>query len=77
MPGSVPAIEDGSGLAEPRPAGCFDTVDVLAMPTSPVIAPPASDFARYLMALARNATAASGPAASVWTQRRRESRAAA
>ena len=31
------------------------TVDVLAMPTVPVVAPPVDDFARYLMVLARNA----------------------
>jgi aspartyl-tRNA(Asn)/glutamyl-tRNA(Gln) amidotransferase subunit A len=35
--------------------GCFDDVDVLAMPTVPVVAPLRSDFARYLMLLARNA----------------------
>ena len=33
----------------------FDDVDVLAMPTVPVVAPPVDDFARYLMVLARNA----------------------
>ncbi len=35
--------------------GCFATVDVLAMPTVPIVAPPAADFARHLMLLARNA----------------------
>jgi aspartyl-tRNA(Asn)/glutamyl-tRNA(Gln) amidotransferase subunit A len=34
---------------------CFDDVDVLAMPTVPVLAPPVTDFAAYLMVLARNA----------------------
>jgi len=34
---------------------CFDDVDVLAMPTVPVVAPPVTDFAAYLMVLARNA----------------------
>jgi aspartyl-tRNA(Asn)/glutamyl-tRNA(Gln) amidotransferase subunit A len=34
---------------------CFDDVDVLAMPTVPVVAPPVADFAAYLMVLARNA----------------------
>jgi aspartyl-tRNA(Asn)/glutamyl-tRNA(Gln) amidotransferase subunit A len=34
---------------------CFEHVDVLAMPTVPVVAPPVSDFAAYLMVLARNA----------------------
>ncbi|MGZ4706705.1 MAG: amidase [Acidimicrobiales bacterium] len=33
----------------------FDRHDVLAMPTVPVVAPPADDFARYLMVLARTA----------------------
>jgi aspartyl-tRNA(Asn)/glutamyl-tRNA(Gln) amidotransferase subunit A len=33
----------------------FDRFDVLAMPTSPVVAPPSDDFARYLMVLSRNA----------------------
>ena len=33
----------------------FDGVDVLVMPTSPVVAPPVDDFARYLMLLSRNA----------------------
>ncbi len=33
----------------------FDDVDVLAMPTSPVVAPPVDDFARYLTVLSRNA----------------------
>jgi aspartyl-tRNA(Asn)/glutamyl-tRNA(Gln) amidotransferase subunit A len=36
---------------------CFDSVDVLAMPTVPVVAPPVTDFADYLMLLARNAIA--------------------
>lgn len=40
-------------LAAVRPL--FDRFDLLAMPTSPVVAPPADDFARYLMVLARNA----------------------
>ncbi len=35
--------------------GVFDECDVLAMPTVPVVAPPAEDFASYLMVLARNA----------------------
>jgi Asp-tRNA(Asn)/Glu-tRNA(Gln) amidotransferase A subunit family amidase len=34
---------------------CFADVDVLAMPTVPVMAPPVTDFAAYLMVLARNA----------------------
>jgi len=38
-----------------RLATIFDHVDVLAMPTSPVLAPPVDDFAQYLMLLARNA----------------------
>jgi aspartyl-tRNA(Asn)/glutamyl-tRNA(Gln) amidotransferase subunit A len=33
----------------------FADVDVLAMPTVPIVAPPADDFARHLMLLARNA----------------------
>jgi aspartyl-tRNA(Asn)/glutamyl-tRNA(Gln) amidotransferase subunit A len=33
----------------------FDHADVVAMPTAPVLAPPADDFAAYLMILARNA----------------------
>ncbi|MGK2958515.1 MAG: amidase [Acidimicrobiales bacterium] len=33
----------------------FDTHDVLAMPTSIVVAPPVEDFARYLTVLSRNA----------------------
>jgi aspartyl-tRNA(Asn)/glutamyl-tRNA(Gln) amidotransferase subunit A len=33
----------------------FDDVDVLVMPTVPVVAPPVTDFARYLMVLSRNA----------------------
>jgi aspartyl-tRNA(Asn)/glutamyl-tRNA(Gln) amidotransferase subunit A len=33
----------------------FDHHDVLVMPTSPVVAPPADDFAAYLMLLSRNA----------------------
>ncbi|MCU1453354.1 MAG: amidase [Acidimicrobiales bacterium] len=36
-------------------AGVFAHHDVLAMPTVPVVAPPRTDFARYLMVLARNA----------------------
>jgi aspartyl-tRNA(Asn)/glutamyl-tRNA(Gln) amidotransferase subunit A len=36
---------------------CFDSIDVLAMPTVPVVAPPVTDFADYLMVLARNAIA--------------------
>jgi aspartyl-tRNA(Asn)/glutamyl-tRNA(Gln) amidotransferase subunit A len=35
--------------------GCFETADVLAMPTVPVVAPPVDDFAEYLMLLSRNA----------------------
>lgn len=34
---------------------CFDHVEVLAMPTSPVVAPKRDDFARYLTVLSRNA----------------------
>lgn len=34
---------------------CFDEVDVLAMPTSPIAAPLRDDFARYLTILSRNA----------------------
>ena len=33
----------------------FDVIDVVAMPTVPVLAPPIDDFARYLMVLSRNA----------------------
>ena len=33
----------------------FDEIDLLAMPTVPVLAPPIDDFARYLMVLSRNA----------------------
>jgi aspartyl-tRNA(Asn)/glutamyl-tRNA(Gln) amidotransferase subunit A len=33
----------------------FDRHDLLVMPTSPVVAPPADDFARFLMVLSRNA----------------------
>ncbi len=33
----------------------FDQLDLLAMPTSPVVAPPVADFADFLMVLARNA----------------------
>jgi aspartyl-tRNA(Asn)/glutamyl-tRNA(Gln) amidotransferase subunit A len=33
----------------------FEKVDLLAMPTVPVLAPPIDDFARYLMVLSRNA----------------------
>lgn len=33
----------------------FEKVDVLAMPTAAVVAPPLDDFAQYLMLLARNA----------------------
>jgi aspartyl-tRNA(Asn)/glutamyl-tRNA(Gln) amidotransferase subunit A len=33
----------------------FDHVDLLAMPTSPVLAPPRDEFAEFLMLLARNA----------------------
>jgi aspartyl-tRNA(Asn)/glutamyl-tRNA(Gln) amidotransferase subunit A len=36
-------------------ATAFADVDVLAMPTVPIVAPPADDFARHLMLLARNA----------------------
>jgi aspartyl-tRNA(Asn)/glutamyl-tRNA(Gln) amidotransferase subunit A len=38
-----------------RMLGLFDERDLLVMPTSPVVAPPVSDFARYLMVLSRNA----------------------
>lgn len=34
---------------------CFDHADVLAMPTSPAVAPKRDDFARYLTVLSRNA----------------------
>lgn len=43
-----------AGLVEDLLA-CFDEVDLLAMPTSPVVAPPRDDFARYLTVLSRNA----------------------
>jgi aspartyl-tRNA(Asn)/glutamyl-tRNA(Gln) amidotransferase subunit A len=33
----------------------FEDVDLLAMPTAPVLAPPAGDFARHLLLLSRNA----------------------
>jgi len=33
----------------------FDDVDVLAMPTAPVVAPPVADFAHHLLLLSRNA----------------------
>ena len=33
----------------------FDDVDLLAMPTVPIVAPPVDDFARHLMLLSRNA----------------------
>ena len=33
----------------------FDAIDLVAMPTVPVLAPPIDDFARYLMVLSRNA----------------------
>lgn len=33
----------------------FDEVDLLVMPTAPVLAPPAGDFARHLLLLSRNA----------------------
>src|SRR4029078_10605382 len=33
----------------------FDRCDVIAMPTTPVVAPPVTDFARHLMSLARHA----------------------
>ncbi|MEZ5143283.1 MAG: amidase [Acidimicrobiales bacterium] len=36
-------------------ARVLESVDLLAMPTSPVVAPPAEDYAEYLMLLARNA----------------------
>lgn len=36
-------------------AAVFETVDVLVMPTVGVVAPPITDFAEYLMLLARNA----------------------
>lgn len=35
--------------------GAFESCDVVAMPTVPVVAPPVADFASYLMVLARNA----------------------
>ena len=38
-----------------RLLGAFDEVDVLAMPTASVVAPPVSDFAEHLLALSRNA----------------------
>ena len=43
------------GVLADRLLGAFDDVDVLVMPTSPVVAPPVDDFARYLMLLSRNA----------------------
>jgi Asp-tRNA(Asn)/Glu-tRNA(Gln) amidotransferase A subunit family amidase len=33
----------------------FDEIDLLAMPTVPVLAPLTDDFARFLMVLSRNA----------------------
>ena len=33
----------------------FDSCDLLAMPTVPIVAPPVDDFAAHLMTLARNA----------------------
>jgi aspartyl-tRNA(Asn)/glutamyl-tRNA(Gln) amidotransferase subunit A len=36
-------------------SAAFDHVDLLAMPTSPVVAPPRDEFAEFLMLLARNA----------------------
>ena len=33
----------------------FDSIDIVAMPTVPVLAPPIDDFARFLMVLSRNA----------------------
>lgn len=33
----------------------FDGVDLLAMPTAPIVAPPVDDFARHLLLLSRNA----------------------
>lgn len=33
----------------------FDDVDVLAMPTAPIVAPPVADFAQHLLLLSRNA----------------------
>jgi aspartyl-tRNA(Asn)/glutamyl-tRNA(Gln) amidotransferase subunit A len=33
----------------------FDSVDLLAMPTTPIVAPPVDDFARHLLVLSRNA----------------------
>jgi aspartyl-tRNA(Asn)/glutamyl-tRNA(Gln) amidotransferase subunit A len=38
-----------------RMRACFLDHDLLVMPTAPVVAPPAEDFADYLMLLARNA----------------------
>jgi aspartyl-tRNA(Asn)/glutamyl-tRNA(Gln) amidotransferase subunit A len=35
-------------------AAVFEDHDVLAMPTTPCVAPPSKDFARYLLALSRN-----------------------
>lgn len=43
-----------AGLAE-RLARCFETVDLLAMPTAPTIAPRLDDYEAHLMTLARNA----------------------
>jgi aspartyl-tRNA(Asn)/glutamyl-tRNA(Gln) amidotransferase subunit A len=37
--------------------GVFDDVDLLAMPTAPIVAPPVDDFARHLLLLSRNAIA--------------------
>ncbi|MGQ0678202.1 MAG: amidase [Actinomycetota bacterium] len=38
-----------------RMTGAFETCDVLAMPTVPVVAPAVEDFSRYLLTLSRNA----------------------
>ena len=43
------------GVLAARLLEVFKECDVLAMPTVPVVAPPAEDFASYLMVLARNA----------------------
>ena len=43
------------GLLARRLLAVFEHHDVLVMPTSPVVAPPVDDFAKYLMLLSRNA----------------------
>jgi aspartyl-tRNA(Asn)/glutamyl-tRNA(Gln) amidotransferase subunit A len=43
------------GQLRDRLLGVFDRHDVLALPTTPIVAPLVSDFARHLMSLARHA----------------------